>query len=36
MALAAGRLLARDMTRMVCLDVAEELPQPAETDEEVP
>jgi len=31
MALAAGRLLVRDLTRMVCLDVAESLPQPAAT-----
>jgi outer membrane protein assembly factor BamB len=32
MALAAGRLLARDFTRMVCLDVAASLPQPATPD----
>ena len=35
MALAAGRLLARDLTRMVCLDVAKSLPQPTQATEEV-
>jgi outer membrane protein assembly factor BamB len=34
MALVAGRLLLRDLTRMVCLDVAESLPQPGPSGEQ--
>jgi len=36
MALAAGRLLVRDLTRMVCLDVSESLPQPQAADQTEP